>query len=83
MDETRGFKVAGDAPVIAPVELPDGARDEMVKILAAMISGATPEEIAGYQRDGWPDVVTELLERDGETEELGAHIDLLVAALSA
>lgn len=83
MDETRGFKVAADAPLIAPCDVSEATRATMVKILAAIIAGATPEEIVVYQADGWPEVVTEMLDRSEEIGELSAHVDLLVAAQRA
>lgn len=83
MDETHGFMVPPGAPVLLTVDIPDVAREQMVRILAAVVTGGSPEEIAGYLSDGWPPVVVETLDRLGEQEELSAHVDLLVAALRA
>ena len=74
-----GFKV--DAVAIPEADIPDAARQQMVRVLAASMNNATPEEIVGYLADGWPEVVAEHLDRLGETEELSAHVDLLVLAL--
>jgi hypothetical protein len=83
MDDTRGFKVAENAPAIPVADLPAETRQQLVRMLAAVVTGGTPEEIATYLRHGWPEVVTETLDRVGETDELSAHVDLLVSVIQA
>lgn len=81
MDDTRGFKVADDAPVIPVADVAPETRQQLVRMLAAVVAGGTPEEVATYLRYGWPEVVTETLDRVGETDELSAHVDLLVSVV--
>ena len=78
-----GFKVPAGSPRVPPADISEAARHQMMRVLAAAMSNATPEEILSYLADGWPPVVTEHLDRLGEAEELSAHVDLLVLALRA
>lgn len=82
-DPTRetGHISVGEARDTLPLD--DATRTELVRMLAAIVAGGTPEEIRSYREHGWPPVVLELLGRDGELEELSAHVDLLINALTA
>lgn len=79
--EVPGGEVTPDAPLAPSTAISDETRAELVRMLAAIVAGGTPEEIQSYQVDGWPPVVIDLLGRDGELEELSAHVDLLINAL--
>ena len=62
----------------APVALPDDTRDQMLQILAGIVCGLTPEEIYDALGDGFPRVVEDMLARQGERDEMRAHLDLLL-----
>lgn len=81
MDDTRGFKVAADAPAIVHADISDAVREQVVRMLAGIVSGATPEEVACYLVEGWPEVVVEMLDRVGEVDEMSAHVDLIAGVL--
>lgn len=80
-DPTRetGHIPVGETRDTGPLD--DETRTELVRMLAAIVAGGTPEEIQSYREHGWPPVVVDLLGRDGEVEELSAHVDLLVNVL--
>jgi len=80
-DATGGFKVAPDAPAIAVADLSAAVRVEAVRVMAAVVARATPEDIVGYRQSGWPEVVEEMLARPGVSEELSAYVDVLAAVL--
>jgi hypothetical protein len=70
---------AGDVPLPEiPAAVSDRMREHLAMCLAAIMSGATPEELAGYL-DGapFPPEATGLLELPGGREELEAHLGLL------
>lgn len=65
------------------VEMDDRTRDRLIRIVAAMLCGETPERIAGYAaRDEWPQLVVDMLDRPGELDELAAHVDLFASVLT-
>ena len=73
-----GFEVdAVDLPV-PPVPVGAEVRDTLLRMLAAALGGKTPEEIAGYLADGFPESVGLALDRPGERDELDALVDLLL-----
>jgi hypothetical protein len=80
----EGFD-AGDVRVPAPpVEVSDEVREKLVQLVTAIAAGRTPEENAELVAGGeTPDVVVEWLERSGEREEIGAHVDLILGVLQA
>jgi hypothetical protein len=84
MGQVEGFD-AGEKTIPAPlVQVADGTRERLIRLLAAVVCGSTPETVAGYlEEDEFPDVVSEMLGRPGEREELGAHVDLLLGVLQA
>lgn len=80
--DLRGFVVSGDVPV--PVtQVGTDTRDRLVGVVAAIMLGQTPEEVAACLRDGFPPAVCELVEGDLERDELDAHVDVLLHALEA
>lgn len=82
-NEGRGFKVPAGSPGVPAVEISDDAREQSMFIVAAIMAGATPEQIMVFQAKGWSEDVTDLLARPCEPEEISAHVDLLAAALAA
>ena len=77
----EGFD-AGDRDLpTPPVPVAEETKAAMALTLSAIVHGATPEEIVGYLDDGFPDDVREALDRPGERDEMGAHIDLLLTVM--
>lgn len=77
-DDMTGFE-AGEQTIPTPqVPIADSTRQRLMLTLYAQILGHTPEEIVAFIEDGFPDSVTEGLDRDGERDELSAHVDLLL-----
>jgi hypothetical protein len=53
-------------------------------VLAAVVCGSTPEMVAESLESGrFAEGVEAMLDRPGEREELGAHVDLLLGVLQA
>lgn len=78
MDGLDGFEAPEQEIPTPPIDVADGTRERMVYVLTAMLQGATPEDVAVYLADGFPPAVAEALERPGEVDEMGAHVDLLL-----
>jgi hypothetical protein len=75
---------AGQQVIPGPaVDVAPEVRARLVEVLAAMVCGKTPEEIAGYLEDGFPGEVGELLERPGERDEMAAHLDVILSVLQS
>lgn len=69
----------GDCMLPGPqIPVHESTRDRLVRVAAAMVAGATPEEITGMLDEGFPPEVDEALERPGELAEMRAHVDLLL-----
>lgn len=82
-DYMNGFD-AGDTPTLTPpVPIEAATRERLTQLVAAITLGSTPEEIAGYLDDGFPDEVGLLLARPLEAEEMSAHVDLLLGAMQS
>jgi hypothetical protein len=64
-----------------PVPVADGTREQLKLVVAAMIRGDTPEEIAGHLEDGFPEDLATAAPL--EDQERGDHVDLLLAVLQA
>lgn len=79
----HGFDVGEASLLKPPVEIEDVTRARLVRVMAAVASGATPEEVTGFLEDGFPDEVEEQLGRPLETEEMSAHVDVFLAALQS
>ena len=83
-DQTmQGFD-AGDRELpTPPFEVDPATRDRLIHVVASVAMCSTPEEIAGYLEDGFPDEVTVFLKRPGERDALSAHVDLFLTVLQA
>lgn len=77
-DDLHGFEAPERTLEVPPVPVSDQVRDAMVNVLAAVVCGATPEEVSEYLQTGFPDRVTDLLAREHELDEMRAHVDLLL-----
>lgn len=78
----HGFEAGDWTPPVPRIEVSDVGRAGMVHLLAAAVCGHTPERALECLRSGeWPVDVVELLGRDLEPEEMGAHLDLLLCVL--
>jgi hypothetical protein len=78
----QGFEAGTEDLPAVPAELDQDTRDRATRVLAAMLCGETPEQISRSLTDGeWPTIVTDMLDRAGEPEELTAHLVLLVGVL--
>jgi hypothetical protein len=82
-DAPQGFETPGRELPTSAAQISAAVRDRMVHVLAAMLCGKTPEEIAGYVQDGFPAAVDELLARPHEADELDGHVDLLLSVQQA
>jgi hypothetical protein len=81
--EDDGLDAGATERSVPRVEMDDRTRDRLIRIVAAMLCGETPERIAGYAaRDDWPQIVVDMLARPGEAEELAAHVDLFASVLT-
>jgi hypothetical protein len=81
IDQQDGFP-AGDRELpTPPIEVSPDTRERLIQSLTEIVAGSTPEELAGYLDDGFPDSTGEALERPGERDEMGAHVDLLLTVL--
>jgi hypothetical protein len=79
-----GFDVTAPAIVAkAPGPREEGRLHRAALVVSAMISGATPEEVAGYLEEGFPAETHEALERPWELAEIRAHVHLLQVAAAA
>lgn len=78
----QGFADDTDATVQRPpIPIDEHTRDRLVRVMASVGGGATPEEISGYLEDGFPAEVDEQLERPLEREEMSDYVDVFLAAL--
>lgn len=62
-----------------PAGVAEETRVRLAEALTAIVAGATPEELAGYVEDGFPEHVAQALSRPGEQEEMLAHVDVLLS----
>jgi hypothetical protein len=86
MPESRESDMHGFEPPEAEVQTPpvrveEVTRDTLIRIVASLIVGATPEEIVGYLDDEFPPDVADMIARPLELDELNAHVDILLGAL--
>lgn len=82
-EQMHGFD-GGDVVLPAPpIPVQDETRGRMIEVLAAVVTGATPQEITGYLDDGFPGEVVEMLDRPLEREEMSAHVDLLLTVMQS
>ncbi len=51
---------------------------QLVNVMAAIVHGQRPEEIAAFLTDGFPDWIIEALERPHELNEMNALVDVLL-----
>lgn len=78
----HGFEEREGALPTPPVQIAETTRDRLVRVVAAIVTGATPEEVADYlQADVFPPEVLALIDRPHEAEEMGAHVDLLLTTM--
>lgn len=77
----NGFEERDGALPTPPVEIAEETRARLSQVVAAIVTGATPEEIVSYLEDGFPAEVDQLLARPLEAEEMGAHVDLLLTTM--
>ena len=82
-EEMRGFDEPDGVLPAATMAVSEETRGKLVLMVASIVSGATPEEITGYLKNGWPAHVREMLDRPLEAEELGDHVDVLLSTLQA
>jgi hypothetical protein len=81
--EDDGLDAGATEGSVPRVEMDDRTRDRLIRIVAAMLCGETPERIAGHvARDDWPQIVVDMLDRPGEADELAAHVDLFAGCLN-
>jgi hypothetical protein len=79
----HGFEV-GDRRVLSPpVRIEDDTRDRLVRVMAAVSQGATPEDVSEWLEAGFPADVEDQIARPYEADELSAHVDVFLAALQA
>ena len=77
-DAPDGFEV-GECVLPTPlVPVSADVRERMRLVLAAVIEGKTPESIAAYLDDGFPDGVHARLAASLEAEEVDACVDVLL-----
>ncbi len=73
-----GFAADDIALAVPPVPVGDAVQERLMLVLAAIVSGGTPEEIMGYLADGFPPTVQGLLSEPFAAEEFAAFVDLLL-----
>lgn len=78
VDDLQGFYVEAVELPRPLVPIGEDCRARLREVLAAAIHGETPEAIAGYVTDGFPERIAEALERPFEREEMDDFIDLLL-----
>lgn len=66
-----------------PAELAEETRARLALVVAAIVHQRTPEDIAGYLEDGFPEEITAGIERPGERDEMLAHVDVLLSIAQA
>lgn len=77
----NGFEERDGVVPEPPVQIEDDTRDRLVRVILAIINGATPEELVGYLADGFPPEVDEALARPLEAEEISDHVDVVLSTL--
>jgi hypothetical protein len=78
-----GFEV-GEREIPTPaVRIEDVTRDRLMQVIAAIISGHTPEEIAGFLDGKFPAAVERFIDRPHEAEEMSAHVDLMLGVIQS
>lgn len=83
-DSAEGFEAEDRDLPTPPVGVEDVTRLRLMLTVAAIIGGATPEEVAGYHEgEEFPASVYEALDRPGERDELSAHVDLLLSLVQS
>jgi len=73
----QGFRVPVVALPDAPVD--DATLERLALVLAAMVAGHTPEEVARHLDAGFPERVWLALERPCERSEMDAFAGLLLS----
>ncbi len=66
------------ALAVPPVPVGDATQERLMLVLAAIVRGATPEQITGFLADGFPASVEGLLSEPFVAEEFAAFVDLLL-----
>lgn len=79
-EEMHGFEETGALPS-PPAPVDDATKARLTRVLTAIVSGATPGEVARYLEAGFPDFVEEALQRPLEGQEMADHVDVLLATL--
>ncbi len=72
-----GFRVPRASLPVAAVD--DATRERLALVLAAIVDGCTPEEVARFVEAGFPDDVWLALERPCERAEMDAFAGLLLS----
>lgn len=77
----QGFEEPDGLVPDPPIEIDEGTRTTMRRIVTSIAAGATPDEIAQWAANGWPERVDEALARPLETEEADDHIAVILTTL--
>lgn len=79
---SEGFDAGRQQLLVPPVHVEDATRDRLVKVIAAVVLGATPEEVAASLESGeWAGEVLDALHRRLDREEFEAHVDVMLAVV--
>jgi alkanesulfonate monooxygenase SsuD/methylene tetrahydromethanopterin reductase-like flavin-dependent oxidoreductase (luciferase family) len=83
VDDMHGFEERDGALPRPPVGVEDATRERLIRVVAAIVTGSTPEEVAAYLDRGFPDRVDELLAQPLQHDEFSDHVDLLLTAMQS
>lgn len=75
-----GFEVSGE--VLRPaVKVSDETHVRLMRVMCAVATGATPEEVTTWLKVGFPEHVREHLGDELVGAEMAAHVDVFLGAM--
>lgn len=78
----QGFDQEGTVPTPPAGGVSQAKRDRLVNVMAAVVGGATPEEITVWLSGEFPAAIVASLDRPLERDEMHAYVDVCLSVIS-